>query len=264
MLDPEVSIVVPAYNEEANVPLLADELRRTLGAAGIDSYEVIFVDDGSEDGTAARAREEAHRDPGSRFRLVRLARNSGESAATEAGLRRSRGQIVVVMDCDLQNPPADVPKLLEPIRNGSADCTCGWRTERSGGDSRFRRVQSRVANAVRNALSGESIRDSGCTFRAFRRECVERVKLFKGMHRFLPTLIRLEGHLVMEVPVGHRPRVHGRSKYGLWNRAFAALRDLFAVRWMRSRVVPWEVVEDSVEIGAVSVPAQREPPVGDR
>jgi len=244
--DPELSIVIPAFNEAENVPLLAEELRKELGAAGLEGFEVVFVDDGSTDETAVRVRVEARRDP--RFRLLRLARNGGESAATEAGLRRARGRILVVMDADLQNPPADVPRLVGAVRSGATDCACGWRTARGEGDGPFRRLQSRVANAIRNALSGEDIRDSGCTFRAFRRECVERIKLFRGMHRFLPTLIRLEGFRVTEIPVGNRPRVHGRSKYGMWNRAFAALRDLFAVRWMRTRVVRWEIAEDTREV----------------
>ena len=118
------------------------------------------------------------------------------------------------------------------------------------GDTGWRLVQSRVANGIRNALSGDHVRDAGCTYRAFRRACVARVKLFRGMHRFLPTLIRLEGYRVVEVPVRNRARVHGESKYGMWNRAFAAFYDLLAVRWMRSRVVRWRVAEDSAEVGS--------------
>jgi len=242
-LPPEVSVIVPCFNEEANVPLLAQELRQELRAAGIEAYEVIYVDDGSTDGTAKRAREEVERDPGDRFRLLRLAENCGQSTAVEAGIRHARGTILVVMDGDLQNPPADIPKLLAPILEAGADCACGWRTTRRAGDGWYRRAQSRIANAVRTWLVGDEIHDSGCGFRAFRRECVERVKLYRGMHRFLPTLIRLEGFRVVEVPVGHRPRLHETSKYGMWNRAFVALRDAFAVRWMRSRVVRWRVVE---------------------
>jgi glycosyltransferase involved in cell wall biosynthesis len=241
---PEVSIVVPAYNEEENVPLLAEELRFELARAGLDSWEVLFVDDGSNDATAKRVLEEVERGPAGRFRLIRLAGNCGESAATEAGLRSARGRLHLVMDCDLQNPPEDIPKLLAPLREGRADCATGWRTTRGEGDSRWRGLQARIANGVRNRLTGDEIHDAGCTFRAFRRECVERVKLFRGMHRFLPTLIRLEGYTVVEVPVGNRPRLHGRSKYGMWNRVFVALRDSFAVRWMRSRVVRWRIAED--------------------
>ncbi len=252
MFSPELSIVVPAYDEEQNVPLLAEELRRELSKAGIDAYEVIFVDDGSRDATAAKVREEVARDPKGRFRLLRLARNSGESAATEAGLRRARGEIIAVMDCDLQNSPSDLARLVEPVRSGVADCACGWRTDRTTGDDPWRHFQSRVANAVRNWLSGENIQDAGCTYRAFRRECVERVKVFKGMHRFLPTLFKLEGFTVIEVPVQSRPRLHGTSKYGMWNRVFASFYDLLAVRWMRSRVVRWQVAEDSLEASTLS------------
>lgn len=240
---PELTVIVPCFNEEANVPLLAQELREELATAGIASYEVIYVDDGSSDGTAKRVREEVERGPANRFRLLRLAENSGQSSAVEAGIGHARGTILVVMDGDLQNLPADIPKLLAPILDGSADCACGWRTTRQAGDGWYRRVQSRIANAVRNRLTDDDIHDSGCGFRAFRRECVERVKFYRGMHRFLPTLIRLEGFRVVEVPVGHRPRLHEASKYGMWDRAFTALRDTFAVRWMRSRVVRWRVVE---------------------
>lgn len=242
MSTPEISIVVPAYHEEDNVPLLADELRRELDGRGITSFEVIFVDDGSADRTAERARAETARDP--RFRLVRLAKNGGESAATEAGIRSARGAIVVTMDCDLQNAPADIPALLDPVIKGDADCACGYRSDRTAGDTPWRLVQSRVANAIRNWGTGDRVIDAGCTFRAFRRECVERVKIFRGMHRFLPTLMRLEGYSVVEVPVQNRARLHGHSKYGMWNRAFAAFYDLLAVRWMRTRVVPWRIAED--------------------
>lgn len=252
MFSPELSIVIPAYDEEKNVPVLAEELRKELSKAGIDAYEVIFVDDGSRDGTAERVREEVTRDPKGRFRLLRLARNSGESAATEAGLRRARGEIVAVMDCDLQNAPADLLKLVDPVRRGAADCVCGWRVERTSGDDTWRHVQSRIANAIRNWIAGDTIQDAGCTYRAFRRDCVERVKVFKGMHRFLPTLMRLEGYRVLEVPVESRPRLHGVSKYGMWNRAFAAFYDLLAVRWMRTRVVPWRIAEDSLEASTLS------------
>jgi glycosyltransferase involved in cell wall biosynthesis len=241
---PEVSIVVPSYNEEENVPLLAEELRRELGRAGLASWEVLFVDDGSNDATAGRVREEIERGPAGRFRLIRLAGHCGQSSATEAGLRSARGRILVVMDCDLQNPPEEIPKLLAPIREGRADCAIGWRTKRGEGDTLWRRLQARIANSVRRLLVGDEIHDAGCAFRAFRRECVERIKLFRGMHRFLPTLIRLEGYTVLEVPVGNRPRIHGQSKYGMWNRVFAALRDSFTVRWMRSRVVRWRIAED--------------------
>jgi glycosyltransferase involved in cell wall biosynthesis len=245
VFQPELSVVIPAYNEAENVPLLAEELRRELPAAGVETWEVIFVDDGSSDATAERVRAEVARGPAGRFRLVRLAENCGESAALEAGLRRARGRLLVTMDGDLQNPPSDIGALLEPVRAGRADCACGWRAERAAGDGTWRRVQSRIANRVRRWLTGDDLHDAACTFKAFRRECVERVKLYRGMHRFLSILIALEGFRVVEVPVGCRPRLHGRSSYGMWNRAFAALRDTFAVRWMRSRVVRWRIAEEA-------------------
>lgn len=258
---PELSIVVPCFDEQDNVPLLAAELRSVLEKQAIHDYEVIFVDDGSRDATAERVRAEVARGPEGCFRLVRLRENAGESAATEAGIRRARGAWITVMDGDLQNDPADLPTLLAPLRRGEADCVCGYRAERGEGDSAWRAVQSRVANAVRDTLAGDRLRDAGCTYRVFRRECLERVKLFRGMHRFLPSLVRLEGYRVVEVPIRNRPRLHGRSKYGMWNRAFAAFRDLLAVRWMRSRVVPWRIAEDSAEPdNAVEAPARVAPP----
>jgi dolichol-phosphate mannosyltransferase len=238
-----LSVVVPAYDEEGNIPLVAAAIHAALARAQIREYEVIIVDDGSRDRTAAEVRAEVAKDR--RVRLLRLERNSGESAATEAGIRAACGDVIVTMDADLQNDPEDIPALLARI--GEYDCVCGYRADRGDGDGLVRVVSSRLANAVRNVLSGDAseIRDSGCTFRAFRRECAARVKLFRGMHRFLPTLFRLEGYRVTEVRISNRPRKFGVSKYGVLNRAFAAAVDLLAVRWMASRVVPWRVIEDS-------------------
>jgi len=236
-----LSVVIPVQNEEGNVAPLADALHRTLAAAGIADYEVLFVDDGSTDGTARAVKVEIGRDR--RVRLVSLARNSGQTAAIDAGFSRARGDVIVVMDGDLQNDPADIPVLLAEI--GRYDCVCGYRHARGEGDGLVRIVSSRVANAVRTAVLGDPVRDSGCGFRAVRREALAGIKLYRGMHRFLPTLLRLEGRTVAEVPVGNRPRRSGRSKYGVWNRAFAALYDLVAVRWMRSHALRWEVVEEA-------------------
>ena len=172
--------------------------------------------------------------------------DQGPCSGVESTGSNSGGHIhtVCIPESDLQNPPSEIPRLLAPLRQGRADCACGWRTKRLEGDSRFRLFQARIANAVRKRLTGDRVHDSGCGFRAFRRECLERVKFFRGMHRFLPTLVRLEGYRVVEVSVAHRPRLHGRSKYGILNRAFTGLRDTFAVRWMRSRVVRWRIAEE--------------------
>ena len=236
---PDLSVVIPVHDEEASLPRLWPELREVLGGLGLDA-EVIFVDDGSRDRSAEIVR--ALRETDRRVRLVRLKANAGETAATDAGVRAARGQWVVTMDADLQNDPRDIPALLAHLDRW--DAVCGWRVNRRAGDSLVRRVSSSVANRVRNALSDETIHDSGCTFRAFRRECLRGLVLYRGFHRFVPTLLRLQGYRVVEVPVNHRPRRFGRSKYGVLNRVFAATVDLLVVRWMKSRRLRYEVAED--------------------
>jgi glycosyltransferase involved in cell wall biosynthesis len=235
----DLSVVVPVYNEEESLPLLWPELREVLGPTGL-AYEVIFVDDGSRDRSAELVRAFREEDP--RVRLVRLKSNAGETAATDAGFKAVRGRYVVVMDADLQNDPRDIPGMLSHLERW--DAVTGWRVNRAAGDSWVRRLSSRIANGVRNALSQESVRDSGCTFRAFRRECLRGLVLYKGFHRFVPTLLRMQGFRVLEVPVAHRPRRFGRSKYGIGNRAWRAFVDLLVVRWMKDRRLAYEVAEE--------------------
>ncbi|MFZ1061059.1 MAG: glycosyltransferase family 2 protein [Candidatus Rokuibacteriota bacterium] len=233
----DLSLVIPVYNEEANLPLLWPEIREVLDPAGL-RYEIVFVDDGSRDRSAEVIRGFRERDP--RVRLVRLKVNSGESAATDAGFKAARGRWVVTMDADLQNDPHDIPTLLSHLDRW--DAVTGWRTRRE--DPWIRKVSSRIANRVRNTISGDSIQDSGCTFRAFRRECLRGLTLYRGFHRFIPTLLRMQGLRVLEVPVHHRPRRFGESKYGIANRAFSAFRDLLVVRWMAERHLRYQVIED--------------------
>jgi dolichol-phosphate mannosyltransferase len=235
----DLSIVVPVYNEEESLPLLWPEIREVLDPTGL-AYEVIFVDDGSRDRSAEIARGFHEQDQ--RARLVRLKANAGETAATDAGLKSVRGRWVVVMDADLQNDPHDIPGMLRHLEHW--DAVTGWRVNRGAGDSWVRRASSRVANHIRNKLSGETIQDSGCTFRAFRRECLRDLVLYKGFHRFVPTLLKMRGYRVLEVPVNHRPRRFGQSKYGIGNRAWSAFKDLLAVRWMKDRLLRYEVAED--------------------
>jgi dolichol-phosphate mannosyltransferase len=236
---PELSVVIPVYNEEESLPILWPELRGALEPLSL-GFEVVFVDDGSQDRSAEIIR--GFREADSRVRLVRLKANAGETAATDAGLKASRGRWVVTMDADLQNDPADIPALLAQLED--SDAATGWRVNRAAGDHAIRRVSSRAANGIRNALSDERIQDSGCTFRAFRRECVRGLVLYRGFHRFIPTLLRMRGYRVVEVPVNHRPRRFGRSKYGVMNRAFVAFVDLLVVRWMKARLLRYEVTED--------------------
>ena len=237
MLD--LSVVIPVYNEEENLRPLWEELRGVLQGLGL-AFEVIFVDDGSGDRSAEIIR--GFRDGDPRVRMVRLKANAGETAATDAGFKAARGKWVVVMDADLQNDPRDIPAMLAHLDRW--DAVTGWRVKRGEGDDWLRRLSSRVANRVRNRLSDETIQDSGCTFRAFRRECLRGLVLYRCFHRFVPTLLKMRGYRVIEVPVNHRPRRFGRSKYGVMNRAFVAFADLLVVRWMKSRLLRYEVAED--------------------
>lgn len=236
---PDLSVVIPVYNEEDNLPHLWPELRSVLESLGL-SHEVIFVDDGSRDRSAEIIR--GFRETDTSVRLVRLKANCGETAATDAGFKAARGRWVVTMDADLQNDPHDLPALLGHLERW--DAVTGWRVRRADGDSFVRRGSSRLANRVRNAISDETIQDSGCTFRAFRRECLRTLVLYRGFHRFIPTLLRMRGYRVIEVPVNHRPRRFGQSKYGIMNRAFVAFADLLVVRWMKTRLLRYEIAED--------------------
>jgi dolichol-phosphate mannosyltransferase len=229
---PAISVVVPVYNEEENVHTLQAEIGQAL--SGMD-YEIVFVDDGSKDGTAERI----ERSP--RTRLVRFEKNAGQSAATYAGLNAARGEIIILMDGDLQNDPADIPKLLAELKPG-VDLVCGYRASRK--DTVVKRITSRVANFVRSRFTGDGVRDTGCGLKAMRRECVAAVVPFKGMHRFVPALIKGAGYRLAEVAVNHRPRRFGQSKYGFGNRAFRATVDMLGVRWLLSRHFSYKIRRD--------------------
>jgi len=228
---PAVSVVVPLFNEEENVPILQSEL--TAALAGLD-YEIIFVDDGSGDRTVERIA------PGPRIRVLRFEKNAGQSAALYAGVQSARGDTAVLIDGDLQNDPADIPRLLAEIER-NADLVCGYRAQRK--DTFVKRVTSRVANFVRSRFTKDGVRDTGCTLKAMRRECIGALLPFKGMHRFIPALVKGAGYKLVEVPVNHRPRKFGQSKYGLGNRAFRATIDMFGVRWLLSRRLDYKVRE---------------------
>lgn len=233
---PQVSLVIPVYDEIECLPTLLAEVRAALDPSGV-RYEVVLVDDGSTDGSSEWLDRAAGGDP--RLVVLHFVRNAGQSAAFAAGFRRARGEIVVTLDADGQNPPAEVPKLLAALTDG-VDIVAGYRVTRR--DSAWRRFQSRIANAVRNGLSGETIRDTGCSLKAFRRRYLIDLPVFNGMHRFLPTLCRLAGATtVVEVPVDHRPRQGGTSKYGMLNRAWRAFVDLLGVRWLQRRWIRYEV-----------------------
>jgi glycosyltransferase involved in cell wall biosynthesis len=236
---PEISFVIPCYNEEGNLRELIKAIRAVVEPLKI-SYEIMITDDCSRDKSWEILKEFAAAD--SRIRPQRFAFNCGESAAQWAGMKNSCGKFIVTLDADLQNDPRDLPQLLGGLKN--FDCVCGTRVEsRKEGDNFVRIASSRIANWVRNKLSGENISDAGCCYRAFKRECIADLKFFKGMHRFMPTLFKIEGFTVTEVPVRTNPRFAGKSNYGVWNRLFASFYDLLAVRWMKKRMFKYKVAE---------------------
>jgi glycosyltransferase involved in cell wall biosynthesis len=236
---PELSFVIPCYNEQDNLRALITAIREAVDPLKL-SYEVVITDDCSQDRSWEILKELAAADP--RLRAQRFAFNCGESAASWAGLKAARGKYLVTLDADLQNDPKDLPKFLEALKK--FDCVCGTRVKARGeGDHFIRVASSRIANSVRNQLSGEQIADAGCTYRAFKRECIENLKFFRGMHRFLPTLFKIEGHSVTEIEVTNHPRFAGKSNYGVWNRLFASFYDLLAVRWMKKRMFKYQIAE---------------------
>ncbi|HEV8540518.1 MAG TPA: glycosyltransferase family 2 protein [Nitrospiraceae bacterium] len=231
---PWVSVVIPIKDELESLTPLTDKLVKVLGSlesSRTAPVEILYVDDGSTDGSDAlldRLAEE-HRE----VRVLHFDRNYGKTAALDAGFRHTSGEIVVELDGDLQNDPADIPEMISMAAH--YDLVCGWRQDRH--DNLLRKVSSRLAFFIRNAITRDGIHDTGCPFKVFRRTLLDRLPLFEGMHRFFPTLALMYGFTITEVPVRHYPRMHGRSKYGFWNRFFASLYDLVAVRWMQSRVL---------------------------
>ena len=234
---PEISFVIPCHNEEGNLRELIKAIRTTVEPLSL-SYEIVVTDDCSTDKSWEILKEFGAADP--RIRALRFAFNCGQSAAQWAGMKAAHGKYLVTLDADLQNDPKDFPKFLEGLK--TYDCVCGTRVaSRSEGDNFVKVASSRIANWVRNKLSGENISDAGCCYRAFKRECIQDLKFFKGMHRFLPTLFKMEGFTITEIPVSTHPRFAGQGHYGVWNRLFASFYDLLAVRWMKKRMFKYKI-----------------------
>jgi dolichol-phosphate mannosyltransferase len=232
----EVSIIVPVRDEAESIIGLSEEIGRAMEGQDYP-WECLWVDDGSRDGSLSILRELSGKDP--RHRYISLEENAGQSAALTAGFSESRGAFLATLDGDGQNDPADIPRLLEILRSGDADMVNGYRRVRQ--DSIVRKLSSRIANGFRNLITGKTVRDVGCSTRAFRRECVENLPRFAGMHRFLPTLVAMEGYRLAEVPVNHRPRLKGRTKYGIGNRLWVGLADLFGVLWLKKRFFSFRI-----------------------
>ncbi|HUP59725.1 MAG TPA: glycosyltransferase family 2 protein [Thermoanaerobaculia bacterium] len=239
MTQPDLSVVFPVYNEEENIPILLREIAAALEGTGW-TYEIVAVDDGSSDRSLSALRDLRAAYPN--LRVLAFEKNSGQTAALDAAWRAARGRLVVSLDADLQNDPADIPRLVRKLEENSSDMVIGVRVNRA--DTWSRKMQSRIGNSVRNWITGDAITDTGCSLKLVKREAIDRVHLFTGMHRFLPTLVRYAGYQVVEMPVNHRPRQFGQSKYGAMNRAFRGLADCFAVRWMGKRMLDYRVRED--------------------
>ena len=235
--NPLVSLIIPVYNEEGNLPILLEEIRKAMTAQN-RAWEALFVDDGSRDNSLQILRDLAAQEP--RLRYIAFAENRGQSAAFAAGFQEARGEIFVTLDSDLQNDPADIPRLLD-VYSQDYEMVIGWRAKRQ--DNFVKRISSKIANAVRNRLSHETVKDTGCSLKVLQASLARRLPMFTGMHRFFPTLMKMQGARVAEVKVNHRPRLHGQSKYGVWDRAFSALYDLLAVRWMQSRHFTYRIKE---------------------
>ena len=233
---PALSIVLPVFNEVENLPPLWQELQAVLPGLA-DSAEVIFVDDGSTDGSGEILQRLAKDDP--RIRLLRFGANAGLSAAFYAGLQAARGLVIATMDSDLQNDPRDIRMLMEYLP--AADAVVGWRHVRH--DAWLKRLSSRIANGIRKTVTGDAVQDSACSLRVMRRECVVAVPPYVGMHRFMPTLLKVAGFRVVQVRVNHRARRFGRSKFGVSDRAFSAFADLLVVRWMMARRLRYRIAE---------------------
>lgn len=230
-----LSVVIPVYNEEENIRPLVERLSFAL-AGWTGSFEILFVDDGSTDSTLDCLKQAQEANP--RIRLARFRRNLGQTAAMAAGFRLARGSAVVTLDGDLQNDPAEIPRLVGLLKDW--DVVCGIRVRRE--DGWWKRLSSRIGNGFRNWATGDDIVDTGCTFKAYRRECVERLELYRGMHRFLPTLLKMRGCRVTQLPVSHHPRLRGKTKYGTWRRLMKGLGDVWAVRWMKKNRIDYDSV----------------------
>jgi len=232
----ELSVVVPVYNEIGCLDPLTERVRGALDSAGTD-WELVLVDDGSTDGSGEKMDELAAANH--RIRVLHFEANRGQTAGLDAGFRNAEGRYIALLDADLQTFPEDLPQLLHTLEDEGLDAVVGIRADRK--DTGWRKFSSWFANGVRNRLTREDILDTGCPIKVFRAEAIRSVKLFTGMHRFLPTLLRMEGFTVRQVPVRHASRLTGSSKYGTLDRAFSGLRDALAVRWMQDRSMKWKL-----------------------
>lgn len=231
------SVVIPLKNEESNIADLIAELEPVMNGLK-KPWELICIDDGSTDQTRAVLKELARQK--SYLRPLFFKKNYGQSSAFEAGFKAAQGEFVITLDGDRQNDPADIPKLL--AERTAYDLVCGIRLNRK--DSWSKRLISKGANFVRSRLCGDGVQDTGCSLKIYRSSCLKQIKMYNGMHRFLPALFQIEGFTIKQVPVNHRERAAGKSNYNFLNRSLNTLADLWAVRWMRKRHLDYEIEKD--------------------
>lgn len=233
------SVVIPIKNEEENILNLVEELQLVMQSLKMP-WELLFIDDGSTDSSCSVI---ASLMPQKSFiRLITFTQNFGQSSAFDAGFKAARGEMIITMDGDGQNDPADIPRLLEAIEHGY-DLACGWRINRN--DPWSKKIISYLSNQIRKRMCRDEMHDTGCSLKIYRRSAVAKVKLYHGMHRFLPALFLIEGLKVIEVPVNHRTRKKGKSKYHFFNRSISPFVDMFAVRWMRKRKLSYQIKDES-------------------
>lgn len=239
MSKPYFSVVVPLYNEEENIKPLCELLSEVMDNLH-KSYETIFVNDGSFDGTLKELRQAKETHP--QLRIISFEKNAGQSAAFDAGLRAARGEIIITMDGDMQNDPRNIVKMLGKLEETGADAVVGWRQKRQ--DNFIRRFVSRMANMVRVFVVGDNFKDTGCSLKIIKKSVLQNIKLYNGMHRFLSSLLKMEGGEVVEIPVNHLPRTHGKGKYTILGRIFKVLIDLCVLRWMKNRHLNYKIIKE--------------------
>lgn len=236
----DLSIVIPIKDEEDNIAALAEELNRVMDRQALE-WECIWIDDGSTDRSPSEIEKVIQAN--SRHRMIGFEKNAGQSAALWAGFKECTGKYIATLDGDRQNDPEDIPHLIDRLEAGDVDMVNGYRRKRE--DSFVRKIASRIANGFRNLTTGKTVRDVGCSTRAFRRECVDTLPLYAGMHRFMPTLVAMRGFKLAEIPVNHRPRNLGTTKYTINNRLWVGIYDIFGVMWLKKRGFQYRIARKS-------------------